>query len=101
MLAVLKKALDGSATATETRFGFDCWDTGGEGCFDGLNDAGLSCDTYLNPGFLLLVGRVILGLARAVDGLTFSWRREIIDRAGGRSLPVLHLDEGGRTRQRG
>lgn len=68
---------------------------------DDLNDAGLSCDTHLNPGFLFHVGGVVLGLARAVDGLTFGGRREIIDRAGGRSLPVLHLDEGGRTRQRG
>lgn len=62
----------------------------------------LSCDTtHLNPGLFFHVARVVLGLAAAVDSLPLGGRGAVVDRARRGSLPVLHLDEGGRTGQRG
>lgn len=66
------------------------------------DDAKLSCDTYLNPDLFLHVGGIVFGLARTVDSLTLCGRGgEVVDSASGGSFPVLHLDQGGRTRRRG
>jgi len=63
---------------------------------------GVSCDTtHLNPGLFFHVAGVVLGLAAAVNSLALAGRGAVIDRARRGSLPVLHLDEGGRTGQRG
>lgn len=57
------------------------------------------CDTYLNPSLFPGIVGVVLGLAGAVDLVSLAGRGNVI-RAGGGSLPVLHLD-GGRTRHCG
>lgn len=69
---------------------------------DAGTGTGRSCDTtHLDPGLFFHVAGVVLGLAAAVDGLPLAGRGAVVDSARRGSLPVLHLDEGGRTRQRG
>jgi hypothetical protein len=47
---------------------------------------------------IILPWQVTVGgrLAGAIESLTFRWRRKIVDALAGSSLPILHLDDGGR-----
>lgn len=56
--------------------------------------------THLDPSLVLHVEGVITRLAAAIDLMPFAGRSEIIGVADGRSLPVLHLDDG-RRRENG
>jgi len=59
-----------------------------------------SRETHLNPALFFGVASIVLGLAAAVYGLSLARWSAIVDRVGRGSLPVLHLGEGGRMRQR-
>jgi hypothetical protein len=56
--------------------------------------------TYLNPGVFSLVVRVVSRFASAVDSQSLA-RRTVINTAHGGSLPVVHLDAGGRASRGG
>lgn len=56
--------------------------------------------THLDPSLVLHVKGVITRLAAAIDLMSFARRSEVIGIAVGRSLPVLHLDDG-RRRENG
>lgn len=58
-----------------------------------------SCDmAYLNPSIFVLITRVVSGFTGAIKVDSLARWSEVIDSARSWSLPVVHLDEGGRTR---
>ena len=62
---------------------------------------GLSCDTYLDPSLVLHVDAIVSRLAAAIHCLSLTRRSKIVRAVDGWSLPVLHLDEGGRRKNGG